>query len=208
MPEVTKRNKVNKPWQKFLDKVNSFETTPVESWTEYQLLGYLIQQVKEKFGFELSLSAVDKDETGYGFTNGTNPSRHPCLLILRNKIINKLHGKVTNGVPANWSPELVKTFIDWSTDKCIKYGGFYSINYIANPNFINEFKMRKVKSQKKGIDRSDKLPENIKKIIKIENDLISLETYGDLAFYNQAYPLSEDVLAELNKIGVDICRVV
>ena len=204
MPEMTLRGKINKPWQKFLDKVESYSSLPVSEWTEYQLLGYTISRVKEKIGYEISLSAIEKeDDNGYAYVNGTNPSRNPALLIFKNKIINKLHDKNTPGMPKIWKPELVKAYIDFAVEKSAKYGGFASFNYIANANFINEFKMRKVNKPLTQIERSTELPEQLKKILPT-----SVKTYGDLSFYSQAFELDVAITKELSRLGVDLCQVV
>jgi len=154
-----------KTWLKFMDKCNQFDTLDVESWTEYQFLGYIIS----KTGLEV-VPVESNEDSGYQFSKATSPSRHPHLQNLR-RLIGALHKMPGMPKPTEWDRQRVKQFIDY----CIKNqtNQIFSIKYWNNEHMLAAF--HRYLNKNLVIDRSTELPEPMQNITPY------VMTYGDLA---------------------------
>jgi hypothetical protein len=99
MQQPNKRNKVDH-WKNFQDKLNLFQTTDLQYWTEYQFLGYWIH---------LTGMVIEPANCP--------PSRHPQLQqmrVLAWKLCHpQLHKVSTAAMPKDLDVELIKKFLDW-----------------------------------------------------------------------------------------------
>ena len=89
-------------WQKCRNKIQQYTSLPTQQWNHYQLLGYLLSKITQKFE-ALDISRLDAH---YRTQNETNPSKHPMIESMR-YILRQF----------NKSPEQAKVFLDWCLAK-------------------------------------------------------------------------------------------
>ena len=92
-----------KCWIKCQSKTQQYKDLPIEKWTHYQLLGYLISITNQKFE---PLDNAMVEDTGYGENQPVNPKDHPMLEQMRN-IYRHFHKSASES----------KTFLEWSLKK-------------------------------------------------------------------------------------------
>lgn len=187
-----------KPWLKFIAKLNSYKDLATEEWNEYQLMGYFVDQLKEKCDLDFMQILTYEGE----------PKRHPQMRIMRNIIaalsqMNKSdpYYSKTELMPCKgqYQPTKIKKYIDWSLERVKRMKKtIFSLNYLLREKDINSFL-----AQSNKINRSDKLSEQLKQILPT-----CLSTYGDLSFFAQSGELSAQVLQQIEDLGVDVCMIV
>jgi hypothetical protein len=177
----------NAAWTKFKTKLNFYDTTPLEEWTEYDALGHILKRYKDYMGIEYSLSYSGA------------PSKCGEIYCTKRMIL----------ALGSDEGETIKNYIDFIYDTYIIPGkvSFSSLAYFFTPNFIFAFKKNFRKESK--ITRSTKLPEKYINVLSTLS-LQDVTTYGDLAFALAAINDSPDnsdlqiystMFSELENIG-------
>lgn len=161
----------NDKYKKFFAKFEEIKTLPVQNWKPVHLLGFFISKFQETFG------------TTYQFKfNSPSPSK--CFEVFH---IKKL-GSVLSS-----KPNTLKEYIDWIFEEKVGIDGkkFRSISFLTNEDIVKEYKFKMMTKPK--IDRTTPLPSEIVMLFN-EGDWEGtglITTYGDLAFFTQAYKGSE-----------------
>lgn len=218
-----------KPWKKFLDKVASFKDLPLQDWSEYQMLGYALNSIKENLGVDIVLSYggndVDNNDRKYFHVvkgkeveksvSKNEPNKNVQVLIMR-KIISILqkpagsNAKTSTLMPCkeDWNRSKVKSYIDWSIKKAAKKNvKIFTMSYLfhlahAKNGSTSYPEIDAFLIQAGKIDRSEELPETIKVLIPV------LKTFGELSFYCQTGAASQETLDEIKRLGVDLSKIV
>jgi hypothetical protein len=162
----------NAAWQKFIARMNLYETLPVKEWKNDQFIGYILKKYKEAHGVEFTLSysgAPTKCKESYAMKR--------TILMLGFS-----------------EPEKIKDYIDFVFDNFLKDSILTSIGFFFTTSFILKYKQYLRKKDK--ITRTTELPPTYKQIIS--NFDLSLNTYGDLAFVQVA--IDDDPENEDNEI--------
>lgn len=139
------------------------ETLPVSDWKDIQLLAYLVKRYKQAMGHEFAFSF-----------NNSAPGKCTEMVMIK---------KIQAMLQSNDS-ELIKEYIDWVYDKKIipNKVKIKTIGYFITPGIGNEFLYQR--KEKNKITKNTELPACYQQAI---SDLdLSLSTYGDLAFVQQA----------------------
>lgn len=187
---INKNGTVNKPWTNFERRLEQFSKLPLEQWTEYHFLGYLISKTY------LTLIPVDRDvpKTEYTYKEGTSPSKHPELRLMRN-IIRRLYACKDKRMPKDYDRSRILAYLDY----CISKGGdkAYTLKYFESNKLFHGFKAMQAKqlANTHTVDRTTPLPPELK--------LLGATTYGDLAFMVQV-PEYLNQLLPLLPTGFDI----
>jgi hypothetical protein len=170
MVEVTAVN-LGKRWETFFKKLSLHDSTSVEKWKEYQILGYLISRLERYL------------QRKFAFTLSGQPSKCPEMFFIK-KIIYSLDTK---------DPEAIKNYIDWVFDTKIipSKVKLRSVGYFHSSVFANQF-LDEVKKSKQ-ITRTTPIPEEYRVIVNFFK--APVETFGDLAFVKkviESNPEDED----------------
>lgn len=153
---------LSKPWRKFLDKLNEFDSLKISSWKEVHILGYVCKRYQQLYNHKFALSFKGQ------------PSRCPEIYLIK-----KVMAMLTTT-----DQRIVKEYIDWVFDQKIipQDRHIRSLGYLTTPNLGNEFLSYRQKKNK--ICKSTPLPSEFKQVA--DTLQIPIITYGDLAFAKMA----------------------
>lgn len=168
------------PYQKFFAKFKDINTLDIKNWDLTHILAYFCKRYKEYYNFDFTFSF-----------KGT-PSK--CREIYEIK-------KLSHMISSN--SIILKSYIDWIfIEKIIqRKKKVTSLAYITYPDIVNEYKF-KFLFTKKGISRSDTLPENISSICN-KYGVNDITTYGHLAFLKKM-PNHDTLIQEIQASGFNI----
>lgn len=183
----------NDKYKKFFAKFDEIKTLPTQNWKPIHLIGYFCSKFQETF------------DTKYSFKfNSPSPSK--CFEVFQ---IKKLASILSS------KPQILKDYIDWIFEEKVGIDGkkFRSISFLTKEDIVGEYKMKMLSKPK--MDRTTPLPDDIKKCFAEYlngGDLMSIRTYGDLAFCNQALRNSNNDEAKLwikclekaKELGLDV----
>jgi hypothetical protein len=198
IPMTNKRDKIeetggelkkvpNEAYEKLFAKFAEIETLPVEQWKPAHLLGYFCKRYQDTFGVSYS----------FKFNHPTPSKSYEVFRI--NSLAAKLSAK----------PQILKDYIDWIFQEKVVKGKrrFTSIAFITDDEKLNYYKMNVLLAKRSStFGRSTPLPEQYRDIIDRLVEEGAISTYGDLAFYDQAYDGEEwwsKLMTELQAIGFD-----
>lgn len=152
----------NSAWTKFKDKLENFEQIPTDSWTEVEILGYLLKRYREHYEIDFSLSYSGP------------PSKCSEMFCIKRMLTTV---GTTKGV-------IAKEYIDWVFDNIIKKQNtkITSLGFFFTANICNRFKSEFRKSRQ--ITKSTELPTIFLDVVKSVQ--LNVKTYGDLAFLQLA----------------------
>jgi hypothetical protein len=156
------RKAPNKRWETFFTKLELHSSKEVESWNDYQLLGYFCDVFYQYTGHL------------FPFTFTTAPGKCKELFFI----------KSLKAMLNTESPFPVKEYIDWIFKEKIipqktQIRSFALLNHNSN---INEFLSKKKAS--KAVTKNTNIPNEYISVIESYN--LSASTYGDLAFILRA----------------------
>lgn len=155
-------NYPSKPWAKFFAKVNEIDSVKISEWKEYHLLFYFAKRYSQIFGSQFA----------YSFAGP--PSRCTEIVMIK---------KIWSMLNANHAYQ-VKDYIDWVFDHKVipNKTKIKSLGYFMTSGIGNEYRF--YLKDKNKITKTQDLPELYKQAVA---DLgVELNTYGDLAFAQQA----------------------
>jgi hypothetical protein len=114
--------------------------------------------------------------------------------------MNTLGGKMST------NPKIIKEYIDWVFVNVVPNAKrrLTSISFMTAENVVNDYKVRVLFAGKRDlkVDRSTPLPD---KYIEVFANVVTLQTYGDLAFVSQMAmsPQLESAMAKIEELGFD-----
>lgn len=168
----------NDNYIKFFKKFEDAKSLEPKQWNATHVLGYFIDKYenhyKSKYKFKFNTSAPSK-----------------CFEVFQ---IKKLSSILSS------DPIILKEYIDWVFDaKVIKARRkLTSISFMTSEGVVGEYKMNYFLSDKKKIDRSTPLPENIKAVFKEIG--FNLSNYGELSFLSQMTDMPESLIMAFKAI--------
>lgn len=174
----------NEKYKKFFDKFSEIDTLEVAQWKIAHLLGYFCKKYKDTYGVNYSWKF-----------NNENPTK--CFEVWQ---MNTLGGKMST------NPKIIKEYIDWAFINVVPTAKrrLTSISFMTAENVVNDYKVKVLFAGKKDlkVDRSTPLP---LKYIEVFSDVVTIQTYGDLAFVSQMAksPQLESALARIEELGFD-----
>lgn len=144
----------NSNYEKFFQKMLEFKSLDSSKWNKNHLIGYFCQKYYDKYN-EL-----------YNFKFNTEQPSKCFEIFIMNKIL----------IGLSSDPVIIKKYIDWVFDTKVKNAKrkLTSISFLTNESEMNFFKTKYLNNSFQ-VDRTTSLPDNVKSIV-------SLNTYGDLAF--------------------------
>ena len=153
---------LSKVWQNFLTRMNSFNSVDPASWKDYHLLGYFCHRFQNHYQRPYAL----------GF-NGTAPGKCSEIVIIKKAM-----------AAIGQSSTVVKNYIDWIFDCNIipNKTVIHKISYLISGGLVNKYLILQSKAKK--ITKTTPLPSEYTSLIADSN--LPIETYGDLAFAQQA----------------------
>jgi hypothetical protein len=166
--------KPNVHWKKFKERLDSYSQTPPSDWTDEHALAHILKRYKDNSG------GVE-----YALSYSRPPTKCKEIYCVQRMIMSL---GTSDGL-------IIKKYIDWVFDTFIvsKNVEVTSIAFFFTDHFIFKFKSLLRKESK--ITRVTELP---KKYLDKANELgLSISTYGELAFANQAIqndPDNEDYI--------------
>lgn len=152
----------NKRWETFFKKLDLYSSQELDTWNDYQLLGYFCKQF------------YDYTNCLFPFAFTTTPGKCKELFFI----------KSLKAMLNTEAPFLVKEYIDWMfSEKIIpKKIQIRSFALLNNNNNVAEFLLNKKRSSI--ITKNTNIPKEFQSVIESYN--LSAITYGDLAFILRA----------------------
>jgi hypothetical protein len=177
-------------WRRFKERLNSYETVPLEEWKDEQLLGHILRLYQSRYDLEFTLSYSGP------------PTKCEEIYFVR---------RMLYALGAQESPEVAKEYVEWVFDKVVKEGQHIdSIAFFTTRQIVRKFKAQYRKKHR--ITRSTVLPAEF---LQLANDYqVDVNTYGDLAFAKRAvddspgqYPNYAVYLTQLEKLGLRLATL-
>lgn len=173
-------NAPNTKYEKFFDKFKEIDIVPTESWNATHILAYFCKKYKEHYNVDYTFKF-------------NSPSPAKCFEVFQVKRLALI-------LTAN--PVLLREYIDWIYLNKVAQAKrrLTSISFMTNEGVVNEYKSVVLLAGKKNlnVDRSTPLPDKFKTVFKEAGTAIN--TYGELAFVSQMDPLSDELIAAMQKI--------
>lgn len=183
----------NASWKKFQQRLDNYDSIPVQQWKPDNFLGYILKRYKDNYNINYTLSY-------------SGPPTKCSEIYCVKRMMSFLGGE-------NPDPLMVKDYIDWVYGSVIipKKMQIESIALFFTSTLIREFKSKYSKIKK--ITRSTEIPIPYVDIIR-SSGYDDIVTYGDLAFikmaleqdseYNQEY---RDLFSQLSSKGFDFNKL-
>ena len=163
----------NEKYKEFFNKFKEIDITDPKEFKPIHLLAYFVRKYQSLYNVK------------YAFKFNT-PSPVKCFEMFHIKRL---------GVILTSKPEILKDYIDWLfTNKVSQLKKrFSSISFITKEENVRDYKMQVLFAKKtsvgNGINRSAQLPDSYKTAFN-KNGILA-NTYGDLAFLSQSFPMSD-----------------
>jgi len=158
----------NVPWRKFKERIDNFESVPVDEWGDEEVLGYIAKRYKDHY------------EIDFGLSYSGPPSKCGEMFLIR-----RMKYKI-----GTEKGHILKDYINWVFDKILipQKMSLTSLAFFFTEKIVQqyraEFKKRHV------ITKSTELPNDF---IDIASQLeLPLNTYGDLYFVKAAIDQDPD----------------
>lgn len=170
----------NEKYEKFFAKFAEVETLEVAQWKVAHLLGYFCKKWKEAYSADYHWKF-----------NNQNPNK--CFEVWQmNTLVAKLSA----------NPQILKDYIDWIFVNIVpKKSKLRSISFMTGDDIVIPYKMNVLLGDKKNlsVDRSTVLPFEYRNVLG-HLGLLSIASYGDLAFVCQMDPRPDNIVRALEQM--------
>jgi len=167
---------LEKLYDKVISKIKIIDKTDPNEWTIKDAMVYIAYKYKEKFGQD------------FIFTYDNVPSR--CIEYKMTSRVWMMLGKAGDG-------KIIKDYIDWFYDNYRSKRKFVSINALAKPKLVYEYK--DFKDKPITINTTKELDNKIQNILQQYEETSYIVTYGDLYFFVESLKNNNDFKFDLVK---------